>query len=458
VAGTYCRGQVQGRFAQKLGDCAKCEIYQEAVEHDPLNKIGENFNSLMWVLQEKEDMLAEAHEELQTHYAELQMLQEQTREMADTDMLTGLKNHGHFQNYLKEAIDRATKKREPVSVVMLDLDLFKSVNDEFGHQKGDAVLSAVGHFLKKNLRAEDYIARYGGEEFVIVMPDRDGIRAVSIAEDLREKITCIAEETGLADGYVSGSFGIADFPGCASDAGALVAAADSALLFSKRKGRNKVAYFKNLNETELEDGDVERLHSRLRGAGLETIRALAEAVDETDQYSKDETLVLSRVALGMAEKLGLEKKQADALELATRLHDIGKIGVPGSILRKKEKLTSEELAQVQRHPVIGRQLVEEAKQMKELISGILYHHERWDGSGYPEKLKGEEIPLTARVVGILDAYRAMRSDRPYRKALTLAESIQELRKGEGSQFDPVLTEMFIDLLQQIESKELKQAV
>lgn len=446
IAGTYCRGEVQGRFAQKLGDCAKCEVYQTSIERDPIDEIGENFNSLMWALREKEDVLADTNSELKAQNRELDRLHRQARELAETDMLTGLRNHAHFQKRLIEEVEAAGRNGYPLSLIMLDLDHFKSVNDEFGHQKGDEVLQRVGKLIHSQIGAHGYSARYGGEEFVIILPDTTASQAVQIADRLRQKMKLLEGEVDLPPGYIGGSLGVADMPLCAADADSLISASDSALLFAKRKGRDRVSYFRDLSNTELLDGDLDKLHSRLEGASLQTIRALAEAVDASDEYHQADSLRLAQVAGAMADRLGMDQEQADALVLATKLHDIGKVGVPGSILRKKDKLSPEELSQIQEHPRIGQRLLQEAEQIQELIQAILYHHERWDGEGYPEKLKGEEIPVMARVIGIMDAYRAMLCDRPYRKALAPADAMSELRKGAGSQFDPQLVEIFVELI------------
>jgi len=457
LAGTYCRGEVQGKFAQKLGDCLDCDVYRASVEQGPINEIAEDFNSLMWAVHEREEMLGEATEKLQAQYGELELLHRQAREMAKTDALTGLRNHGHFQQHLHKVTDRLLDEGQPVSLIMIDLDNFKSVNDRFGHQKGDAFLEQMGALLREESQQGDYAARYGGEEFVIVMPARSGQEAVRAAEGLRKKVKTIADAIDLPPSYVAASFGVADAPACAVDAGSLVAAADSALLFAKRKGRNRVAYFMDLSETELREGDLERLHSRLEGASLQTIRALAEAVDDSDQYQGMDRQRTSAVVSSMARSLGMGAEESGALELAAQLHDIGKIGIPGSVLRKKEKLSAEELSMIHRHPEIGGQILEEARQLQNLIQAILYHHERWDGKGYPEGLKGDDIPQMARIVSILDAYRAMMSDRPYRKALTEHEALAELRTGAGSQFDPRLVEVFIDAIGEGRSGELQAA-
>ncbi|MCL4472523.1 MAG: diguanylate cyclase [Actinobacteria bacterium] len=457
IAGTYCGGQIQGRFAQKLGDCSKCDVYLQAVGENPISEIGENFNSLMLAVREKEDLLAAANEELKDQYIELELLHRQAREMANTDLLTGLRNHAHFQHHIRWEIDKAGQGSLPLSLIMLDLDHFKSINDSYGHQKGDEVLKRVGKKLSEEIKSGGYAARYGGEEFVVLLPGSVAEKAMAIADRLRDSIKEIAGEIELPQRAVGASFGVADLPECASDAGSLISAADSALLFAKRRGRDRVAYFKDLNGTELQEGDVERLHNRLEGASLQTIRALAEAVDANDDYTLEASSSMDGVAAALAEQLGLDKEQADTLFLASRLHDIGKIGVPGSILRKTEKLSVEELAKLQQHPEIGQRILQEAMQLQDLISAILYHHERWDGTGYPERLHGKQIPLTARIVGIMDAYRAMRSDRPYRKALSRENAITELEKGAGTQFDPRLVKKFVELARQDNVEKFRRA-
>lgn len=448
LAGTYCGGEVQGRFAQKLGDCTRCDVYQGSVGHNPINEIGENFNSLMLAVQEKEDQLQVANTELKDQYSELELLHKQAREMADTDLLTGLRNHAHFQHHLRWEVKRSQIQHQPLSLLMLDLDYFKSINDRYGHQKGDEVLRQVGKLLRRENGFGSYAARYGGEEFVLLLPETRGSQAMEAADALRQAMKELPSVVDLPESAVAASIGVADMPDCAADADSLLSAADTALLFAKRKGRDRVAYFRDLSDTELKIDDIDRLHSRLEGASLQTIRALAEAVDASDDYPVADGGDLSWLAQAMAADLGMEKEEAEALSLAARLHDIGKIGVPGSILRKTEKLSAEELSLVQQHPLIGQRIVEEARQLQDLISAILYHHERWDGKGYPERLQGNQIPLMARIVGIIDAYRAMRCDRPYRKALSIDQAIGELRAGSGSQFDPRLVELFIRFVEQ----------
>lgn len=263
VEGTFCRGEVQGRFAQKLQDCTKCEVYHQAVGENPFNEIGENFNSLMWAVREREDLLAEANAKLQSQYAELEVLHRQAKEMANTDMLTNLRNHGHFQQHLKREVAKAKRYGRPLSLLMMDLDHFKQVNDRFGHQKGDVVLQYVGKLLDVEVRDVDYTARYGGEEFVVIMPETTGMKAVEMAERLRLKMDQVAKGVDLPKPYVGASFGVADLPVCATDGGNLITAADSALLCAKKNGRNQVIYFRDLSEADL----AKNKQSRLRHVG-----------------------------------------------------------------------------------------------------------------------------------------------------------------------------------------------
>ncbi|MEW6019166.1 MAG: diguanylate cyclase [Pseudomonadota bacterium] len=247
IAGTFCRGRVQGRFAQKLGDCSECEVYLMALSHGPVSEIGENFNNLMWSLREKEEMLAAANDELEERNLELVELHRIAEDRADSDSLTGLRNHGHFQEHLHEEVDRARRYGRPLSLVMIDLDNFKNLNDRYGHQLGDAVLKRVGGVLLSGIREADYAARYGGEEFVVIMPEVVGSQAVEAAERLRMKVESVYESVDLPPSLTSASFGVADLPVCAEDGRSLIAAADAALLTAKRAGRNRVVYYRDIS-------------------------------------------------------------------------------------------------------------------------------------------------------------------------------------------------------------------
>jgi diguanylate cyclase (GGDEF)-like protein len=457
IAGTYCEGTVQGTFAQKLGDCSRCEVYIAAIENHPVGMIRENFNNLLWVVNEKTRLLATANSELHEKYGELQKLQAETLLMAETDVQTGLHNYNHFNEYLKREVANAKRYGKVMSLMMMDFNNFKTLNEQHGYQKGDLVLSALAENLRQHARSNDYLARYGNEEFVMVLSGVDGEKAVELAEKMSKHLGRVATEVGVDKADLEVSIGIADFPDCAHDNRSLIAAADTALLFAK-KSLKGISYFCDIAEADMTADDVQRLQNRLQGAGMTTLAALARAVDAADNYVDGDRKVLTDLAEGMARQLGMDKDESEMLVLAASIHDIGKIGVPADVLNKTDKLSPHEVDMVKKHPEIGQDILREARQIQELVLAILYHHERWDGKGYPEGLEGDSIPRMARIVGIFDSYRAMRCDRPYRKAMSRQQAVTELRKGAGSQFDPELVEIFIDQLDDHGGRNLKEVI
>lgn len=368
---------------------------------------------------------------------------------ADTDGLTGLYNHRHFQNYLEKETARARRYKLRFSLIMIDLDFFKNVNDRFGHQMGDSVLRNISIIFEEVLRDVDYAARYGGEEFVVILPETDANGATVAAERLRQAAENLVMETGgckTKDPRVTISCGVADYPNCADNRESLIAAADSALLFAKRKGRNRVCYFRDITGVDIKKDDLEGLVSRLQHATMPTIEALVTAVNSRDDYATGHSTNMSSLITNFAETLGLEENLFDILKLATQVHDVGKITVPKRVLSKTESLSENEMEVIRTHPEASSRIVESASRIETLISAVLHHHENWDGSGYPKGIKGEEIPFLARMLRIADAYEAMMTDRPYRRALSKKAAFAELRKNAGTQFDPELVEKFIESL------------
>jgi len=457
IAGTYCSGEVQGTFAQKLNNCSECRVYQLAVGDNPVDQIHESFNNLLWVINEKAKLLSSTNLELKDKYDELEALHVEARRMAETDSLTGLYNYAHFNEHLKRELVETKRYGKVLSLLMLDFDNFKQVNEKYGYRQGDMVLKSLADHLKVAAGSEYYIARYGNEEFMVVMAGVGGEEATEFARGVVKSFREAAAGADVAGEELNLSIGVADYPDCAGDAQSLVSAADAALFFAKNKVGDGVAYFCDLSGMELEAGDIQRLQNRLHGAGIATLTALARAVDATDLYGVDGRERLGRLAQGMARDLGMDDEEAELLVLASSIHDIGKIGVPAEVLTKTDKLTEIEVEMIRRHPEIGQEILREARQIQELVLAILYHHERWDGQGYPEGLEGNRIPRLARIVGIFDAYRAMRSDRPYRKALSRERAVAELRKGAGSQFDPEMVELFVARLQGDSAENLKEA-
>jgi len=362
---------------------------------------------------------------------------------AVTDGLTDLFNHGHFQATLLGEVERAARYDLVFSLLMMDLDLFKTVNDRLGHPRGDEALKAVAEVLRANARISDFVARYGGEEFVMILPGTTARQAGALAERIAQGVREIRLDVPHPP-PLSISIGVADYPACGRDRESLIGAADTALLFAKRSGRDMVADFSRISLVELDQTGLEGLAFRLEKADIETLETLAAAIDMRDAFSSERAAGVARAAGLVADELRLDEGQRDVLRVAALVYDIGKIGIPVEVLNRRGELTAAEQSTIRRHPEVGMRLVESTMYLHALAPAILHHHERWDGAGYPDGLKGETIPFAARVIAICDAWQAMVSDRPYRPALAPEQGIAELRAGAGSQFDPQLVEAFVD--------------
>ena len=369
---------------------------------------------------------------------------------AVTDGLTELFNHGHFQATLLGEVERAARYELVFALLMMDLDRFKTVNDRLGHPRGDEALKAVADVMRANARTSDFVARYGGEEFVMILPGTTAGQAGALAERIAQGVRDIHLDVPHPP-PLSISIGVADYPACGRDRESLIAAADTALLFAKRSGRDMVADFSQISLVELDQADLEGLAFRLEKADIETLETLAAAVDMRDAFSAERAEGVSRAAGLVADELQLDEMQRDVLRVAALVYDIGKVGIPVELLNRRGELTAGEQSTIRRHPEIGMRLLESTVLLHALSPVILHHHERWDGEGYPDGLRGEAIPFAARVIAICDAWQAMVSDRPYRPALTPERAMEELRAGAGSQFDPQLVETFIEGLKKADA-------
>lgn len=365
---------------------------------------------------------------------------------AITDGLTGLFNHRHFQETLEREVDRAARYDLEFSLLMMDLDLFKNVNDRLGHPRGDEALQAVADVLRTNARATDFVARYGGEEFVMILPGTPVRQAASLAERIAQGVRDIVLDVREPP-RLSISIGMADFPACGRDRESIIAAADAALLFAKRSGRDMVADFSHVSLLEFDQSALEGLAFRLEKADIETLETLAAAIDMRDAFSSERTHGVAVTALQVADSLGLDDQQRTVLRMSSLVYDIGKVGIPVEVLNRRGELSAKDKDAIRRHPEVGKRLLESTMRLNALLPVVLHHHERWDGGGYPDGLVGEEIPFAARVIAICDSWQAMMSDRPYRSALSRDEAVAELRAGAGSQFDPEIVEAFVASLE-----------
>ncbi|MCK9355898.1 MAG: diguanylate cyclase [Dehalococcoidia bacterium] len=366
------------------------------------------------------------------------LLYSKAEQRSRIDELTGLFNRRHFEERIKEEVARHSRHDGVFSVLMLDLDSFKAYNDMYGHPSGDKLLKFVASLVGYAIRDSDQAFRYGGDEFAIVLPRTSPEDAYVVAERVR---TRVAREMEARRSGVTASIGLASYPADGVMAGELVATADTALYYAKNTGGNRT-YVSSKIFAEAEAG-VEPKNTR-KGSGLSAVYALAAAVDAKDHYTYGHSRKVNTYSVVLAETIGLPSDEVSRISTAALLHDIGKIGVPDSILNKKGELDAQEWDAIKSHPRLGANIVGNVPDLSPCVGSILYHHERWDGTGYPEGLHGKTIPLGARILAIADAFAAMASARPYRAALPDEEALERLKQGAGNQFDPELVQAFVE--------------
>ncbi len=352
--------------------------------------------------------------------------------LALTDPLTGLGNHRHFHERLQRELQSAEEDVKPLTLCFVDIDDFKRVNDRFGHPSGDRVLSQVAG----NLRQGGEAFRLGGDEFALLLVDHDETAALAAAESVVGRISNLDLDH---IGSVTVSAGLATFPVQGHGRDELIRLADSALYWAKEHGKNCVRLYR---PDVVELAELRHLAAGPdRAARYRAAASLAKAVDARDTYTGSHSERVSELAARIATRLGLSAEQIELTRLAGSLHDLGKLAIPEEILRKPGELTDSERLVLERHPQIGFRMLDSLG-VDPVADLVLHHHERWDGAGYPNGLRGESIPLGARIIFVADAYDAMISDRVYRPRRSADEAIDELKRCGGTQFDPGIVAAF----------------
>ena len=371
------------------------------------------------------------------HINELQTL-------VNEDGLTGVYNHRYFYDKLREKMHISEVENEKLSLIFMDIDYFKHYNDLYGHQKGDEALKKIGKLLKSIARENDLVARYGGEEFAIILPNTSEEEATKIAERIRNKVekTYFEGQENQPNANFTVSVGIAVFPDKAKSELDLVKCADDALYRAKFFHKNRVeTYVSVLDELKRDLNEEEN-------ALVASIKTLISIINAKDKYTYshvERVVIYSRL---MAKKLGLSEDEKKQLIYGAYMHDIGKINIPNEILTKKMRLTKEEWEILKQHPKDGVEIIKSVNSLKNVVPLILYHHERYDGFGYPVGLKEKEIPYLARVLTVIDSFDAMTSSRPYNKRKTYDEGLIELERCSGTQFDPEIVGIFSEVVKE----------
>ena len=410
---------------------------------------------------------------------------QKAQEQAITDGLTGVKTHRFLMEALSSEWKRSTRANRPFALVLMDLDRFKFVNDFYGHLEGDIVLQRVGHILEENCRRSDVVARYGGDEFVILMPETTVEQSRQLAGKLRG---WVAADPVLRDKNVTASFGIAGFPVHGSTPQELIQVADSSMYLSKHQGGNSVSSAEqgDQNDRKMWKKDVleaylgvtlkrlfstgpqafEEIYRRLEqftrsltehvggsdtmpSAVVDTVTSLALAIDAKDHYTQGHSQKVSAYAVMIAKALQMNTAQVEEIRLAALLHDIGKVGIPENILNKGGPLDASEWETMKTHTELGAKILEPLKPMEQIRLMVRHHHEFYDGTGYPDRLEGEQIPYGARLIAIADAFDTITSERTYKKPRSPEDAFSELERCASTQFDPAIVRVFIETMRHI---------
>ncbi|MGE5279467.1 MAG: diguanylate cyclase [Deltaproteobacteria bacterium] len=392
----------------------------------------------------------------------LRALNESLNSLTLRDARTGAYNARYLNERLEEEMRRSRRYGRPFSLILIDIDFFKTINDTYGHIFGDVILSEVARLLKEAVRVTDIVVRYGGDEFVVFLPDT-GLEGAAAAA---RKIVRRAKETPLGDTQkkmpISLSVGVVAYPDAGKDdVASFLDAADQAMYRSKSRGHNRITVYRRqgLQAHRAADGrspqadSFRKFQGRLHAlnqhheeAVIESLRPMVRQAALRLGYSDGfmQRIVKDVEALGMS--LGLPEAEVRRNAQAAFLSHLGFLRVPSHILTKTQPLTDEERARVREHPFQSAQMIREISFLEPLCRIILCHHERYDGEGYPRGLKGEDIPLGARMIQIAEAYEAMLSPRPYRPdPFSEHAALDILRREAGRQFDPIVTEHFLRL-------------
>jgi diguanylate cyclase (GGDEF)-like protein len=375
-------------------------------------------------------------------------LNRQTDELLEAsrrDPLTGLLNHGSIVGHLADLVERARQEGGGVGAAIVDIDNFRLLNDTHGHRAGDRALSEVAETLRKKVSDATTIGRLGPDEFLVVAPPEcvhDLERAI---DRLRDALVDLALQFDASERLpVTVSAGVAYLPTHADTATQLLAVATDALAAAKASGGNGV---------HVADLSAADLAARERSS-FDVLSGLVIAVDTKDRYTKRHSEDVARYGVFLAEQIGLDAETLRTIEMAGLLHDVGKIGVPDVILRKPAALSDDEYAIVKQHVALGDSIVRDLPNVDVVRAGVRHHHERWDGRGYLDGLARAEIPQVARILAVADAFSAMTSSRPYRKALSIQEALRRLEDAADTQLDPALVRAFVAGLETAENAPL----
>ncbi len=394
------------------------------------------------------------------------------RDQAVTDALTGLYNRRYFEEALEKEVQRAKRQQQPFSIIGIDLDFLKKINDTHGHFYGDLAIKTIADVLKANARSVDVPARIGGEEFDVLLPGISSDGAMIAAERIRSAI----EKTEIDTiGHITGSLGVATYFEHTDNVEELLELTDQAMYTSKREGRNRVTLAKPISETSWQEIAVNTFVDILSKNRIPMAKHLSkelclklQAPVNKDEMTNESLYTVADVltklynpmhssgviknkvlmAASLAKRFDLPKEEIDNLKVAVLLYDIGNLMLPQDILQKATPLTDEERDKIKNHPIIAaREILKPISYIQDVLPIIEHHHENWDGSGYPNKMSKDEIPLTSQIILIIDEYFALIEPRPYRAKLSSRDALEIIKSDAGKKWNNTLVKEFISLIE-----------
>ncbi|HQL75953.1 MAG: Response regulator PleD [Planctomycetes bacterium ADurb.Bin126] len=390
--------------------------------------------------------------------------------ISKTDQLTNLANRRHFQEVLDCFYHQARRYNRPLSLIVMDVDFFKAVNDSGGHQAGDELLKVVAAAIEQACRKADLPARLGGDEFAVLLPETGCVDAAAVAERIRTSVSDHAIKVRGLLLNVTVSIGITDLNAGEIDSpDAMVSLADKALYRAKELGRNRLVQANELDGLSWQHnsesrGKVGVLYKKLAGLDtqfkdlfLKAIEEIVEILAQRDPHMAMHAMKVQHVAVLIAREMELPERVIKRVETAAMLHDIGMLAMPDSVLLCPTELDEQKMYLMRRHPLLSVQIMEGMEFLEQEIPAVRYHHERFDGSGYPEGLAGAAIPLTARILAVADSFVAMTSPRTFRSARSVAETVGEIEAGSSTLFDPAVVEAFVSAAARVGDRMLEAA-